>query len=127
MRKIIIPLLACLLFVSASGLNAKAAAYSYSATFTPPYVGSAKSTGYQPPFLYPCLEVHVNSQETSYVLRKAGDSNPASNYIHTGTAGYYPFTYRDGYGIFCGEAYNMVYYPRYSSFTTYSVWGTWQP
>jgi hypothetical protein len=109
--------------------SVSAFALSYSFSFTPPYVGSAK---YTPAAVADGLAAYVDpsgtTSPTTYVLTQPSPTSTAvvSNTKTGVTSAKTYFTYLSGYGG-TGQSYKMNGYPSNTDFQTYFAAGAWKP
>ncbi|MBP1994325.1 hypothetical protein [Paenibacillus eucommiae] len=115
----------CLVFGSVSAFAA-----SFSFHFTPPFVGSLKSTSTQKVTTLAAAYVNpsTSATPTSYFLSPTpGSSTNATNIItDISTSGSRSLTYNSGYGGM-GTSLCLSGYPSNFDFVDYNIAGTWSP
>lgn len=105
------------------------AAFSYDHTFRQPWIGCAKTE--EPARVVTgnaYVSPSVNATQTTYtlILPDSEQVKVVSNYIKTTSTGRENFIYNSGHGG-SGETYKLNYFPSNAKFSTYNVYGKWQP
>lgn len=104
-------------------LSAKA--YSYDHRFKPPYEGCVEQTSPHPVTAHPDVIPSIDGTKTMYWLASVGSpTNVVSNYITTGTANVYFFTYKSGVNL-NNQSFCLTYCPANAKFSEYYVYGSW--
>ena len=101
-------------------------AYSYNHTFRQPFSGCADTTPSKVVTDSPYVRPSVNATQTTYCLLVPSSITVASSFVKTGSTSKKSFTYKSGYGG-KGTKLRMNYYPSNANFSTYNVYGKWEP
>ncbi|GKU77277.1 hypothetical protein [Paenibacillus sp. L3-i20] len=115
----------CLTFL----LSASVFAANFDFTFTPPFLGSLKSSSSQlvPVASSPYVNPSQSSASTTYYLSPSNaTTTAATNYQSSHKSGTHSFTYRRGYGG-SGTSVKLNGYPTNDNFENYTINGTWSP